>query len=60
MTPPAVLSIAATDSCGAAGLATFAVLGVHGACAVTAVTAQDTTAVHAGRRGSGPGVHERR
>lgn len=51
MTPPVVLSIAATDSGGAAGLAadlaTFAALGVHGACAVTAVTAQDTTAVHA-------------
>ncbi|MDQ3156094.1 MAG: bifunctional hydroxymethylpyrimidine kinase/phosphomethylpyrimidine kinase [Actinomycetota bacterium] len=50
MTPPVVLSIAATDSGGAAGLAadltTFAALGVHGACAVTAVTAQDTTAVH--------------
>jgi hydroxymethylpyrimidine/phosphomethylpyrimidine kinase len=51
VTPPVVLSIAATDSGGAAGLAadltTFAQLGVHGACAVTAVTAQDTTAVHA-------------
>lgn len=51
MTPPVVLSIAATDSGGGAGLAadlaTFAALGVHGACVVTAVTAQDTTAVHA-------------
>lgn len=51
MTPPVVLSIAATDSGGAAGLAadlaTFAACGVHGACAVTAVTAQDTTAIHA-------------
>ena len=50
MTPPVVLAIAATDSGGAAGLAadltTLAALGVHGACAVTAVTAQDTTAVH--------------
>jgi len=51
MTPPVVLSIAATDSGGGAGLtadlATFAALGVHGACVVTALTAQDTTAVHA-------------
>jgi hydroxymethylpyrimidine/phosphomethylpyrimidine kinase len=51
MTPPVVLAIAATDSGGGAGLAadlaTFAALGVHGACVVTAVTAQDTTAVHA-------------
>lgn len=50
-TPPVVLSIAATDSGGGAGLAadlaTFAALGVHGACVVTAVTAQDTRGVHA-------------
>jgi len=49
--PPVVLSIAATDSGGAAGLAadlaTIASLGAHGACVVTAVTAQDTTGVHA-------------
>ena len=51
MTPPVVLSIAATDSGGGAGLAadlaTFAELGVHGACVVTAVTAQDTRGVQA-------------
>lgn len=51
MTPPVVLAIAATDSAGGAGLAadlaTFAALGVHGSCVVTAVTAQDTTGVHA-------------
>lgn len=51
MTPPVVLAIAATDPGGGAGLAadlaTFAALGVHGACVVTAVTVQDTTRVHA-------------
>jgi hydroxymethylpyrimidine/phosphomethylpyrimidine kinase len=50
-TPPVVLAIAATDSGGGAGLAadlaTFASLGVHGTLVVTAVTAQDTTAVTA-------------
>lgn len=50
-TPPVLLSIAGTDSGGAAGLAadltTFADLGAHGACTVTAVTAQDTTGVRA-------------
>lgn len=50
-TPLVAVSIAGTDSGGAAGvaadLATFAALGAHGACVVTAVTAQDTTAVHA-------------
>jgi hydroxymethylpyrimidine/phosphomethylpyrimidine kinase len=49
-TPLVVLSVAGTDSGGAAGLAadlaTFAALRAHGACAVTAVTAQDTTGVH--------------
>lgn len=51
MNPPVVLAVAGTDSGGAAGLAadltTFAALGVHGACVVTAVTAQDTTGVRA-------------
>ncbi|GIU84000.1 MAG: hydroxymethylpyrimidine/phosphomethylpyrimidine kinase [Acidimicrobiales bacterium] len=49
--PPVAMTIAGTDSGGAAGVAadlcTFASLGVHGTCVVTAVTAQDTTAVHA-------------
>lgn len=49
MTPAVVLTVAGTDSGGAAGIAadltTFAALGVHGACVVTAVTAQDTTGV---------------
>jgi len=48
--PLVTLAIAGTDSGGAAGLAadlaTFAALGTHGACVVTAVTAQDTTGVH--------------
>ncbi|MEZ0579603.1 hydroxymethylpyrimidine/phosphomethylpyrimidine kinase [Nocardioides sp. MH1] len=51
MTPPVVLTVAATDSGGGAGiaadLATFAALGVHGACVVTAVTAQDTRGIRA-------------
>lgn len=50
-TPPVVVTIAGTDSGGAAGVAadltTFAALGVHGACVVTAVTAQDTLGVRA-------------
>lgn len=50
-TPPVVLAVAGTDSGGAAGLAadlaTIGHLGCHGACVVTAVTAQDTTGVHA-------------
>jgi hydroxymethylpyrimidine/phosphomethylpyrimidine kinase len=48
--PPVALTVAGTDSGGAAGvaadLATFGALGTHGACVVTAVTAQDTTGVH--------------
>lgn len=51
MTPPVALTVAGTDSGGAAGIAadltTLAAHGVHGACVVTALTAQDTTGVHA-------------
>ncbi|GAB6985021.1 bifunctional hydroxymethylpyrimidine kinase/phosphomethylpyrimidine kinase [Nocardioides pyridinolyticus] len=47
--PLVALTVAGTDSGGAAGVAadltTFAALGAHGACAVTAVTAQDTLGV---------------
>ncbi|MBE7323908.1 bifunctional hydroxymethylpyrimidine kinase/phosphomethylpyrimidine kinase [Nocardioides sp. Y6] len=50
-TPPVVLTVAGTDSGGAAGtaadLATISHLGAHGACVVTAVTAQDTLGVRA-------------
>lgn len=53
-TPPVALSLAGTDSGGAAGLAadltTFAALGAHGACVVTAVTAQDTLGVRSVHR----------
>lgn len=49
--PPVLLTIAASDPLGGAGvqadLATFAALGVHGASALTAVTAQSLTAATA-------------
>ncbi len=48
-TPVVVLSIAGTDSAGGAGLhadlRTFAALGVHGASAVAALTAQNTRGI---------------
>lgn len=51
VSPLVALTVAGTDSGGGAGiaadLATFAAFGIHGTAVVTAVTAQDTTAVYA-------------
>jgi hydroxymethylpyrimidine/phosphomethylpyrimidine kinase len=51
MSVPVVLTIAGSDSSGGAGIAadlkTFAALGVYGACAITALTAQNSKGVAA-------------
>lgn len=51
LSPPIALTIAGSDSSGGAGIQadikTFTVLGVYGASVITALTAQNTTAVRA-------------
>jgi hydroxymethylpyrimidine/phosphomethylpyrimidine kinase len=60
MTPPVALTIGGCDSAGRCGvtadLATFAAFGVHGCCALSVVTAQDTVAVRGAWPVPGDGV----
>jgi len=46
---PSALTVAGVDTCGGAGVAadlkTFGTLGIHGACVITALTAQNTKGI---------------